>query len=783
MVEARRTELGGRLPRRPLCATGGRSPGNRSRGVRPSRGGDAVADVDVGRDRRRRPLQRRMSHARGRVSVLRRAGAAVVFGRQVGVRQPRADAARAALSRRARAEGRGLRSGVRGAGRLERRHVREPARHVEWSLDLGRSVCGRKFSGHVEAVLRRTTARRQDRLCLWSFSPARGGGPELRLSHQRHLRARDCAGGFRATDKWGRRRICSTTSSGPTSGAPPGSVPWLDFSRRTRDDVRQPFVGFGLTLLPDDVAKLGQWLNPLSASARDLLDTRMLRSALQLDATDRGLATTADGTLLYNDGFWAMRIDDLPGCDVPVFVPFMSGFGGVTIALLPNGVTYYYFSDGNEFRFRRAVYAAAQPSSLLPDCDGLTCSRCQGSCFMNTSTPDAGTTAARTIFGLRKAAPDGEIARVLLAFLATAGIFYVNIMPALVDGLVQGAGFSNRQAGMVGSSNVYGAAIGALIAVFIVKRIQWRTWAYGLLAALIALDLLSMLVHRFEPLMAMRFLHGTMGGMLVGIGFAVMSRTAQADRTFGYLLVVQFGLGGLGLAVLPPLVPTYGTSVLFIALILFSLVTLAMVPFLTDYPASAVRRPKVGEGQGVRRGPLLLSLLATFFFQAGNMAVFAYVIGLGKADGLGMDFISPVLAAASWIGIAGSGLVILLSTRFGRAWPLAGSILLTALATWALHGSEIAWVYALANGLIGVTWSFGIPYLLGMCAQFDQTGQSAALGGFASKMGMASGPLAAAWVVGADDFGRVINVGAVALVLSLVAAMIPAVLLDRAPID
>ena len=209
---------------------------------------------------------------------------------------------------------------------------------------------------------------------------------------------------------------------------------------------------------------------------------------------------------------------------------------------------------------------------------------------MTDPVTDVAQSSAGVLPGLRKAAPDGEIARVLLAFLATAGIFYVNIMPALVDGLVQGAGFSNRQAGMVGSSNVYGAAIGALIAVFIVKKIQWRTWAYGLLAALVTLDLLSMLVHRFEPLMVMRFLHGTMGGMLVGIGFAVMSRTAQADRTFGYLLVVQFGLGGLGLAVLPPLVSTYGTGVLFVALILFSLVTLAMVPFLTDYPASAVQR-------------------------------------------------------------------------------------------------------------------------------------------------------------------------------------------------
>jgi hypothetical protein len=150
-----------------------------------------------------------------------------------------------------------------------------------------------------------------------------------------------------------------------------GLSPVADFSRRTRDDVRQPFVGFGLALLPDDIAKLGQWLDPLSASAQDLLDTRMLRSALQLDATDRGQSTAADGTLLYNDGFWAMRVDDLPGCDVPVFVPFMSGFGGVTIALLPNGVTYYYFSDGNEFRFRRAVYAAAR---VHPYCRTATAS-------------------------------------------------------------------------------------------------------------------------------------------------------------------------------------------------------------------------------------------------------------------------------------------------------------------------------------------------------------------------------------------------------------------------
>ena len=91
-------------------------------------------------------------------------------------------------------------------------------------------------------------------------------------------------------------------------------------------------------------------------------------------------------------------------------------------------------------------------------------------------------------------------------------------------------------------------------------------------------------------------------------------------------------------------------------------------------------------------------------------------------------------------------------------------------------------VYVLANCVVGMTWSFGIPYLLGMCAEFDQTGQIAALGGFASKMGLASGPMVAALVVGKSmTSAGSINVGALALVLCLVAAMVPAVLAGSRP--
>jgi predicted MFS family arabinose efflux permease len=381
--------------------------------------------------------------------------------------------------------------------------------------------------------------------------------------------------------------------------------------------------------------------------------------------------------------------------------------------------------------------------------------------------------------GVRQAAPHGEVARILLAFLASAGIYYVNIMPALVDGLVQGAGFTNAQAGLVASSNVYGAAFGALTAVFLVKRIAWKPVALRLLLGLMAVDVLSMFVDQFGPLVVLRFGHGFLGGLLVGVGFSIIARTRNADRTFGYLLLVQFGLGGVGMLVLPPLVPTHGTYVLFLALLLFSLVTLAMLPFLTDYPTEAARPHAVAAGEGLRKGPFAMSLLATFLFQAGNMGAAAYLIGLAEAAGLRMHFISPTLAVAGWIGIAGAGLVILTASRGGRSLPLALAIVMTAVGTWSLHFSASPLVYAVANGLVAMMWAFGIPYLLGMCAEFDRTGQMAAVGGFASKMGLASGPLVAALIVGEDRYDRVIDVSVVLLALSLVAAWWPARLLDR----
>ena len=379
-----------------------------------------------------------------------------------------------------------------------------------------------------------------------------------------------------------------------------------------------------------------------------------------------------------------------------------------------------------------------------------------------------------------KAAPDSMLARLLLAFLATAGLFYVNIMPALVDGLVEGLGFTNKEAGLVGSSNVYGAAVGALLIVFLISRINWRTAAWVFLSGLIIIDSVSIFIGDAQLLTALRFLHGLIGGMLVGTGFAVIARTHEPDRTFGMLLGVQYGLGGLGIMVIPPLVPDFGTPILFITLIGFSVITALMLPFIADYPIdtkSAGRSEH--QAPAIKLQPLSFTLLALFLFQAANMAVFAYIIGLGKSFGLDPAFITPVLGAASWVGVLGALLVVVFSTRYGRFFPVLTGMAVTLVATWLLHYSGSPLAFIIANCAVGITWAFIIAYLLGMSAEFDKAGRMAALGGFASKMGLASGPFVAALIVGENNYALLINVALVFMAISMIAAIIPARFLDR----
>lgn len=147
-----------------------------------------------------------------------------------------------------------------------------------------------------------------------------------------------------------------------------GLSPELATPRRTLDAAAQPFTGWGLALRRDDIVKLGGFLalGDGALGPERLFDAGMLRAAMQRDPADPGLQAT-NRDYRYNNGVWAWDIAASLGCKQPAWVPFMSGFGGISVVMIPNGVVYYYVSDGGAFRWARAV---AEAQRLGPVCLG-----------------------------------------------------------------------------------------------------------------------------------------------------------------------------------------------------------------------------------------------------------------------------------------------------------------------------------------------------------------------------------------------------------------------------
>ncbi len=139
-------------------------------------------------------------------------------------------------------------------------------------------------------------------------------------------------------------------------------------TRRTYDEVQQPYTGYGLSYHPDDIARIARWLNSGDAKldGREVLDPTLFNAAMQR-SEHQPIDPLATMQLNYRYGFWAANAGPWLGCKRDTWVPFMSGFGGITVALLPNDTVYYYFSDSNIFNWATPVQELDKIRPLCAD--------------------------------------------------------------------------------------------------------------------------------------------------------------------------------------------------------------------------------------------------------------------------------------------------------------------------------------------------------------------------------------------------------------------------------
>jgi len=147
---------------------------------------------------------------------------------------------------------------------------------------------------------------------------------------------------------------------------PLGLGPGVYTSLRTADDNWQGQAegGYGQWWIPDDIAKIGTFLIQDNGDNNgvQILQPDLLGASLQQNQDDRGVQI--DNKRMYNNSFWANQYTKADGFDCEFWVPQMLGISGNVVALFPNGITYYYFSDNKEFTWDGALRESNKIISL-----------------------------------------------------------------------------------------------------------------------------------------------------------------------------------------------------------------------------------------------------------------------------------------------------------------------------------------------------------------------------------------------------------------------------------
>lgn len=135
--------------------------------------------------------------------------------------------------------------------------------------------------------------------------------------------------------------------------APLELSPLLQWTQRTYDGAAQPFTAYGLEVYADDLVRIAASITH-SNRGHNLFDQTGIEQTLfrDLDGMQRWWGGRGHA---YRNGFWGVDASGWLGCEKETWIPFMSGYGGIVVALMPNDTIYYYFSDGNTHRFMEAA--------------------------------------------------------------------------------------------------------------------------------------------------------------------------------------------------------------------------------------------------------------------------------------------------------------------------------------------------------------------------------------------------------------------------------------------
>ena len=364
---------------------------------------------------------------------------------------------------------------------------------------------------------------------------------------------------------------------------------------------------------------------------------------------------------------------------------------------------------------------------------------------------------------------------VAIVWLAVIGPCVFILQPGFVQGLVVNLGFTEPEAGLIASYEMFGVAATTVLLSLISSRVNWRTFLYASLVICVIGNLASLGQTNFETLGIIRFLTGLGSGGLVSLTFTMMGLTERADRNFGFILVGVLTYGAFGLLLMPTALQSVGMNGVLVFFGLFCATGLYFVRFL---PSSGSAVEVAASDVSYSFTLKVVSLGAILAYNIGIGIVWAYLFLVGMEAGMAEQAVANALTISQFLGIAGAFLAVVLEVRLGRLLPLGFGVLGGAASIYLLIGdinSSLFWA-----GVCGFNflWNLSMPYLLATLADFDHRGRIVVHGVSMQFIGFAVGPFIAAQLLTAGGYDLV-NGTAVALFVVAAVLLVPGTLAQR----
>lgn len=354
---------------------------------------------------------------------------------------------------------------------------------------------------------------------------------------------------------------------------------------------------------------------------------------------------------------------------------------------------------------------------------------------------------------------------IAVIYLGIIGPAIFIVQPAFVQGLVELYYYSEKGAGYVAAAEMWGIALTTLAMTFFSHKINWRNILVLATLIMVTGNLTSIFVEGQVSFAIVRFITGIGSGVLVSLSFTIIGLTSNPDRNFGFLIMWILVYGAVGFMVMPSAYELVGMEGVLVFFALFSMSALVFIRFL---PASGHEHFQPDEKSIDLSTQLkFIAVAAVFVYFVAQGVVWAYLFLIGTNGGSTEQEVANALTLSQFFGIAGALLAAVAGARFGRIKSLVFGICGSVISLFFLLG-QVDWlIYYAAVCLFNFAWNMSHPFLLAAITTFDRTGRIVSYAVAAQMIGLAVGPALAASVISDGDYSKVIWLGIILFVISM----------------